>query len=160
MKRVPLLLVGAGTVAGFAGVFGLHTRPAGLVTSGTQAHAGNLGSSTPATNSGSTPATSPGAPSAGGPTRSAVGPTVQFGYGVLDVKVTVSGTRITDISVPALQVIDPTSQQICDQVIPMLRSEVLSAQSATIDGISGATYTSVSYAQSLQSALDKLHIKR
>ncbi len=85
---------------------------------------------------------------------------MQFGYGVLDVKVTVSGTRITDVSVPALQVIDPTSQQICDQVIPMLRSEVLSAQSATIDGISGATYTSVSYAQSLQSALDKLHIKR
>jgi uncharacterized protein with FMN-binding domain len=42
----------------------------------------------------------------------------------------------------------------------MLRSEVLSAQSATIDGISGATYTSASYAQSLQSALDKLHIKR
>lgn len=158
MKRVPLLLVGAGTVAGFAGVFGLHTRPAGLVTSGTQAGAGNS-ASTPATNSGSTPATTPTAPSAVGPTRSAVGSAVQFGYGVLDVKVTVSGTRITDVSVPALQVIDPTSQQICDQVFPMLRSEVLSAQTATIDGVSGATYTSASYAQSLQSALDKLHIK-
>jgi len=150
MKRVPLLLVGAGTVAGFAGVFGLHARPAGLVTPGTQAGAGN---------SGSTPATTPDAPLPVGPTRSAVGAEVQFGYGVLDVKVTVSGTRITDVSVPALQVIDPTSQQICEQVIPMLRSEVLSAQSATIDGISGATYTSASYAQSLQSALDKLHIK-
>ena len=94
-----------------------------------------------------------------GPTRSAVGSAVQFGYGVLDVKVTVSGTRITDVSVPALQVIDPTSQQICDQVFPMLRSEVLSAQSGTIDGVSGATYTSASYAESLQSALDKLYIK-
>jgi uncharacterized protein with FMN-binding domain len=41
----------------------------------------------------------------------------------------------------------------------MLRAEVLSAQGATINGISGATYTSESYAQSLQSALDKLHIK-
>jgi uncharacterized protein with FMN-binding domain len=88
-----------------------------------------------------------------------VGAEVQFGYGVLDVKVTVSGTHITDVSVPALQVIDPTSQQICDQVFPMLRAEVLSAQGATINGISGATYTSESYAQSLQSALDKLHIK-
>lgn len=158
MKRVPLLLVGAGTVAGFAGVFGLHTRPAGLATSGTQARAGNSASN-PATNSSRTPVTMPGAPSAEGPTRSAVGAAVQFGYGVLDVQVTVSGTRITDVSVPALQVIDPTSQQICDQVLPMLRSEVLSAQSATIDGVSGATYTSASYAQSLQSALDKLHIK-
>ena len=152
MKRVPpLLLVGAGTVAGFAGIFGLHTRLAGQVTSGAQASTGN---------SGSTPASAPATPSAAGPTRSAVGAEAQFGYGVLDVKVTLSGTRITDVSVPALQVIDPTSQQICDQVFPMLRSEVLSAQSATIDGISGATYTSASYAQSLQSALDKLHIKR
>jgi len=150
MKRVPLLLVGAGTVAGFAGVYGFHTGPTGMVISGTPASVRN---------SGGTPATTPDAPSPAGPTRSAVGAEVQFGYGVLDVKVTVSGTHITDVSVPALQVIDPTSQQICDQVIPMLRSEVLSAQSGTIDGISGATYTSASYAQSLQSALDKLHIK-
>ena len=150
MKRVPLLLVGAGTVAGFAGVFGLHTRPAAPVTPSPQA----------AGNAGSLPAATQAAPPAPGPTRTAVGQQVQFGYGVLDVKVTVSGTRITDVSVPALQVIDPTSQQICQQVFPMLRSEVLSAQSATIDGVSGATYTSASYAQSLQSALDKLHIKR
>jgi len=150
IKHVPLLLVGAGTVAGFAGVFGLHSGPAGLVTPGTQAGARNSGSAQAAT---------PDAPVPAGPTRSAVGAEVQFGYGVLDVKVTVSGTHITDVSVPALQVIDPTSQQICDQVFPMLRAEVLSAQGATIDGISGATYTSESYAQSLQSALDRLHIK-
>lgn len=158
MKHVPLLLAGAGTVAGFAGVFGFHTRPAGLVMPGTQAAAGNFASA-PAVNSGGAQAMMPGASSAGGATRSAIGSAVQFGYGVLDVKVTVSGSRITDVSVPALQVIDPTSQQICDQVFPMLRSEVLSAQSATIDGVSGATYTSASYAQSLQSALDKLHVK-
>jgi uncharacterized protein with FMN-binding domain len=153
MKRVPLLLAGAGTVAGFAGVYGVSSRPAALITAETPAAT----ASSPAGNSGSTPATAPNA--AVGPTRSAVGTAVQFGYGVLDVKITVSGTRITDVSVPSLQVIDPTSQQICDQVFPMLRAEVLSAQSATIDGVSGATYTSASYAQSLQSALDKLHIK-
>jgi hypothetical protein len=156
MKRAPLLLVLAGTVAGFVSVLGLHTRPAGLAAPGTQVGAGNSGR-TPA----AAPDTTPAGPltAGGGTVRSALGPQVQFGYGVLDVKVTVTGTRITDVSVPALQVIDPTSQQICEQVIPMLRSEVLSAQSATIDGISGATYTSASYAQSLQSALDQLHIK-
>ena len=123
--------------------------------SGTQPGAGNPGG-TPAATPG---ATSAGPGVAGGAVRSALGAQVQFGYGVLDVKVTVAGTRITDVSVPSLQVIDPTSQQICEQVFPMLRSEVLSAQSGTIDGVSGATYTSASYAQSLQSALDKLHIK-
>ena len=156
MKRAPLLLVLTGTVAGFVAVLGLHTRPAGLATPGPQVGAGNSGR-TPA----ATPTATPAAPLAagGGTVRSAVGTQVQFGYGVLDVKVTVTGTRITDVSVPALQVIDPTSQQICDQVFPMLRSEVLSAQSASIQGVSGASYTSASYAQSLQSALDKLHIK-
>jgi uncharacterized protein with FMN-binding domain len=156
MKRAPLLLVLAGTVAGFVGVLGFHTRPAGLAAPGTQVGAGTSGR-TPAATPDATPA---GLPTAGdGTVRSALGTQVQFGYGVLDVKVTVTGTRITDVSVPALQVIDPTSQQICDQVFPMLRSEVLSAQSATIDGVSGATYTSASYARSLQSALDKLHLK-
>jgi uncharacterized protein with FMN-binding domain len=155
MKRAPLLLVLTGTVAGFVAVLGLHTRPGALPAPATQPGAGNSGRTPPVT-----PTATPARPlAAGGTVRSALGAQVQFGYGVLDVKVTVTGTRITDVSVPALQVIDPTSQQICDQVFPMLRSEVLSAQSATIDGISGATYTSASYAQSLQSALDKLHLK-
>lgn len=78
---------------------------------------------------------------------------------MLDVQVTVRGTRITDVSVPTLQVAEPTSQQICEQAIPMLRSEVLSAQSASIDAVSGATFTSEAYAQSLQAALDQLHLK-
>jgi FMN-binding domain len=159
MKRAPLLLVLAGTVAGFVGVLGLHTRPAGLATPGPRAGAGKAGR-TPAATPDAAPTGPAGPPAAGGGTvRSALGTQVQFGYGVLEVKVTVLGNRITDVSVPALQVIDPTSQQISEQVFPMLRSEVLAAQSGTIDGISGATYTSTSYAQSLQSALDKLHIK-
>ena len=88
-----------------------------------------------------------------------MGQSVQFGYGVLDVRVTVIGNHITDISVPNLRTAEPTSQQISEQAIPMLRSEVLSAQSASVNGISGATYTSQAYVQSLQAALDKLHVK-
>ena len=41
----------------------------------------------------------------------------------------------------------------------MLRAEVLSAQSARVDAISGATYTSVAYLSSLQAAIDKLHAR-
>jgi uncharacterized protein with FMN-binding domain len=165
MKRAPLLVL-AGTVAGFIGVLGFHSRqvsatPAGA--SGAQAggspSAGSPAAAKPASASAS-PASASAGPAAGnGAVRSAVGPEVQFGYGVLDVRVTVSGTRITDLSVPVLQTAEPTSQQISEQAIPMLRTEVLSAQSLNVNAISGATYTSDAYAQSLQAALDKLHVK-
>jgi len=88
-----------------------------------------------------------------------VGATEQFGYGQLAVKVTASGNRITNVTVPAIQTAEPYSQQLASQVIPMLRSEVLSGQNARISGVSGATYTSQAYAASLQAALDQLHIK-
>jgi len=150
MRRAPLL-VAAGTVAGFVGVLSFHTRPAPLTLPG-----GGTGG-----NPGGTPAATPSAPGIAGPgaVRSAVGASEQFGYGVLDVKVTVSGTRITDVSVPTLEVAEYTSQQICEQAIPLLRTEVLTAQSARIDGVSGATFTSEAYAASLQAALDALHMK-
>jgi uncharacterized protein with FMN-binding domain len=155
MKRAPLLVL-TGTVAGFIGVLSFHTRPAGLVTSGAQPGGGTSGATQAATPK-ATPAGRP--PAARGAVRTALGAEEPFNYGVLDVQVTVRGTRITDVSVPTLQVAEPTSQQICEQAIPMLRSEALSAQGGQIDGVSGATFTSEAYAQSLQAALDQLHLK-
>jgi len=58
-----------------------------------------------------------------------------------------------------LQTAESYSQQLAQQAVPMLQSEVLSAQSAQISAISGATYTSQGYAASVQSALDQLGIK-
>jgi uncharacterized protein with FMN-binding domain len=91
-------------------------------------------------------------------TRSAVGASEQYGYGALSVRVTVRGNRIEDVTVNRLQTAEQYSQQLAAQVIPVLHSEVLSAQSARINGISGASYTSQAYALSVQSALDKLHV--
>ena len=132
-------------IEGPYGVFTRHTRPATLTL--------------PSAGTSASPSRAPATQGIVGPgaVRSATGAAEQFGYGVLDVKVTVSGTRITDVSVPTLEVAEYTSQQICDQAIPLLRSEVLTAQSARIDGVSGATYTSEAYAASLQAALDALH---
>jgi FMN-binding domain len=154
MKQAPLLLF-AGTAAGFIGVLGLHLRQApGPGPSGG-------GSSGPSSGAAAASPAAPGRTSVGpagpGTIRSALGPEEQFGYGVLDVKVTQSGTRITDVSVPVLQTAEPTSQQISEQAIALLRSEVLSAQGARIDAISGASYTSAAYIQSVQAAIDKLH---
>jgi len=159
MKRAPLLVL-AGTVAGFAGVLTFHTRP---VSATTPAATGSGAPASPATTPARSPAAAPahapsGTAGAGAGARTALGDSVQFGYGVLDVRVTVTGGRITDVSVPGLQTAEPTSQQISEQAIPVLRSEVLSAQSASVNGISGATFTSRAYVQSLQAALNKLNV--
>ena len=84
---------------------------------------------------------------------------VGYGYGELSVTVTVRGSQITAVTVPLLRTAEPYSQQLAQQVIPMLKSEVLAAHSARIHGVSGATYTSEAYARSIQSALDKLHVR-
>jgi len=102
---------------------------------------------------------SPGRATAGGGTHSVTGAVEQFGYGELAVRVTVTGSRITNVTVPALQTAEPFSQQLSEQAIPLLRSQVLAADSASINGVSGATFTSQAYATSLQAALDKLHLK-
>lgn len=89
-------------------------------------------------------------------TRSAVGEAVSFQYGELQVKVSEHAGRITNVSIARFDISDPHSESIDAYAVPRLRQEVISAQSAHIDGISGASYTSQAYEQSVQSALDKL----
>ena len=82
------------------------------------------------------------------------GPVVDTQFGPVQVRIAVAAGRITDVV--ALQL--PTgrhSGQISSYAGPVLRQEALRAQSAQIDTVSGATYTSDAYAQSLQAALDK-----
>jgi uncharacterized protein with FMN-binding domain len=73
------------------------------------------------------------------------------------VRVTVRGSRIINVSVPTLETSEQYSEQLAENTIPTLRQEVLAAQSAHINAVSGATYTSEAYEQSVQAALDKLH---
>jgi hypothetical protein len=155
MKRAPWYVV-AGTVAGFAGVFGLHGRaaPPSLVA-GPKPSAGG-GSAAPSTPGPDRPS---GQASPAGAARQVSGVLEQYGYGELSVLVTVHGAEITNVSVPVLRTAEPYSQQLAVQVLPMLKSEVLAAHSARINAVSGATYTSQAYADSIQSALDKLHLK-
>ncbi len=85
------------------------------------------------------------------------GSTVQTEYGPVQVQITVSAGKIT--AADAVQY--PTAQrrdvQINRQAVPMLNAEVLATQSANIDAVSGASYTSDGYVQSLQAALDVAH---
>ena len=76
-------------------------------------------------------------------------------YGPVQVQVTESGGSIASVDVVEYPNENPRDRQINQQAVPMLVSETTSAQSAQIDMISGATYTSRGYQQSLQSALDQ-----
>lgn len=68
---------------------------------------------------------------------------------------TFAGTQITNVVPVRLPDSNGVDQEIDQQVVPILIQETLSAQSANIQAVSGATYTSDGYIRSLQSALDK-----
>ncbi|MDQ1394995.1 MAG: hypothetical protein QOG64_254 [Acidimicrobiaceae bacterium] len=100
--------------------------------------------------SGSAPSTT----SPAGANKTVDGPVVRSRFGPVQVEVTISGGKITEVTALALPSDRRRSAEISQQAGPILRREALSAQSANIDTVSGATYTSDAYAKSLQAALD------
>ncbi len=154
MKRAPIVL--SGTALGLVGVLSYHTASGKSALAGVTKTAPAATTTSTTTTSG--PSTASGSSGASSSVRSATGEDVSYQYGDLQVKVTVSGSRITNVSLVKLNVTDPHSDGIDQQAIPQLEQEAVSAQSAKIDGVSGASYTSQAYEQSLQSALDKLGI--
>ena len=91
-------------------------------------------------------------------TRTLTGTVASTQYGPMQVQVTLAGTKITKVTVLQRTDTGAESDQIDANAIPQLTSETLAAQSAHIDAVSGASYTSSGYIQSLQSALDKAGI--
>ena len=85
------------------------------------------------------------------------GPTVESGYGPVEVEITTSGSRITDVQALQLPSDRARSRSISAMAGPKLRQEALAAQSANIDAVSGASYTSAAYKSSLQGAIDAAH---
>lgn len=82
------------------------------------------------------------------------GAVISTRYGNGQVQVVISGGQIADVVVLQRQQNDRKSEQISARAVPILREEVLAAQSANVANVSGASYTTASYLQSLQSALD------
>ena len=161
MRRTPIVITA--TAAGLIGVLEFHTRPAS-VSLGTIPAAGSTAAASPAASPATTApsrrSTRSAAPSQPGGTRTATGPQVNYNWGVLSVAVTVSGTRITKVGIATLDDGgNPRSQFIDQQSIPILEQEALQAQSANIQGVSGASYTSAGFTQSLQAALQQLGIR-
>jgi uncharacterized protein with FMN-binding domain len=181
MKPAPIII--AGTVMGLAGVLSFNSSAVKLSLAGLPAATSPPGSTAAPTttttarrSSGGTPPPTTARRSGGGTpppttaapptttttaapttTRSATGAATNYNYGILSVKVTVSGSKITNISIASIDDGgNPRSAYIDQASIPLLEQQALSAQSASIQGVSGASYTSAGFEQSLQSALTKL----
>ncbi|MFJ3034948.1 FMN-binding protein [Curtobacterium pusillum] len=115
------------------------------------------GSTSDGTSSGTTGTGTTGTGTTGGSSVSGTfaGDTAETRYGPVQVQITVANGKITDVTALQLTNSDGRSVQISQQAAPILRQEALQAQSAQIQSVSGATFTSEGYTTSLQSAIDK-----
>ena len=87
-------------------------------------------------------------------TYTADGSVISTPFGPIQVRLHAAGTRIVDVTILQVPNDRGRSTEINDYATPRLNREVLQAQSADVEVVSGATYTSYAYAQSLQAALD------
>lgn len=92
-----------------------------------------------------------------GATMTAVGLPIAVTHGLVQVSVTMDNGKITNVNALQLPHDNNHSWQNSNRAAAILRSEVLTAQSADVDAVSGATYTSDAYLKSLQAALDAAH---
>jgi uncharacterized protein with FMN-binding domain len=171
MKRVALSITA--TVLGLVALLSFKSTGHPLSTTGALPSAGLPASnSSPAakgstttgappnpSTSGSTPAGAASSPASATASRTIAGSAIQTQYGVVQVQVVVTGTKIDNVSFLQLTAYDGRSQQINSDAAPILLQETLSAQNANINAVSGASYTSQGYVQSLQSALDQAGIR-
>ena len=134
MRRAPIVI--AATIAGTAAVLSFKPNPAARL-----------------------PVTQAPLPATASATASGqqvfLGADVPNRYGDVQVQVVMRAGKIVDIRAVRLPDADGKSREINSVAVPQLKQQALIAQSATVDGVSGATYTSDGYRQSLQAALDQ-----
>ena len=158
-----------GTISGLVLLFSYHTSTGtqAATVAATSTEDGQSATTTP--NAGESEASS----SSGGATESSsesststsstagsvsgtfTGAAVETRYGAVQVEITVENGVITSSEAIQFPNRDRHDQQINAYAVPVLNSEAVDAQSADIDSVSGATFTSVGYARSLQSAIDE-----
>lgn len=125
----------------------------------TTPNASEASSSSTATPSASSSSTSTSSGSSSSASGTYTGDAVQTRWGTVQVQITVKDGKITAAEAVQYPNENPKDQQINAYAVPQLNAEVVSAQSASIDAVSGATVTSDGYITSLQSAIDQANLK-
>jgi uncharacterized protein with FMN-binding domain len=172
MRKIVIAVMS--TISGLVLLFSYHTstNSEAATTTGTdtgtgsepQATAGttpNAGEATTTPTASATPSASSGSDTSSGSGSSGTytGDAVQTRWGTVQVQITVKDGKITAADAVEYPSENPKDQQINAYAIPQLNAEVVDAQSASIDAVSGATVTSDGYIESLQSAIDQAHLK-
>jgi uncharacterized protein with FMN-binding domain len=162
MRRLTMMI--GGTVLGAGGVVAMPqaSTPQQVAVAGNAAAASKARTTTStaaATTTAATAARNTKTAAAKPTTRTVTGALVTDQYGQLQVKLTVRNGRISNVGFTTFVANDGHSLQIDQSAAPVLIRETIAAQSAQIQSVSGATYTSNSYQQSLQAAIDKAGLK-
>jgi uncharacterized protein with FMN-binding domain len=171
MRRIAIAVMS--TISGLVLLFSYHTSTGQSGTAGTLGAAGSgsgSGITDPDASGSSGPAgdDSAGNDSAGKATSSSgsgssgstavAGDSVQTRWGPVQVRITVKNGKIVTSEAIAYPNSNHHDVKINSYAVPILNQQAVEAQSADIDGVSGATVTSGGYEQSLQSAIDKAHL--
>lgn len=154
MRRITLWFLA--TLSTVVLLFGYRTSTSSAMPTVTAAKA-PAAAAAPSTGTPSTSAPTTGSSSGGSTT--VTGSTASTRWGPVQVQLTVAAGKVTAVNVVQYPNGNGRDQEINAYAIPTLVQETLSAQSANIDMVSGATVTSNGYLQSLQSALDQAGIK-
>jgi uncharacterized protein with FMN-binding domain len=155
VKRI--VLWGLSTLSALVALLGYHTSTSSVMatTAPENAISGSLrAQAASGGGSASTPGSSTSGQSSSG-ASSVTGDAVATPYGPVQVQVDVTGSTITDVTVLQYPDRDGHSVQINQFALPQLINQTLDTQGSDVSMVSGATYTSQGYLQSLQSALDQ-----
>jgi uncharacterized protein with FMN-binding domain len=142
MKRA--LLIAGGTVGGLGAVL--------MITPPNLSKTTLIAIDTPAPAPSATPTVAPSKP-VGGVTGSFTGSVANTRYGPVQVKITVENGKIVDAQ--AVQAPSGSNDRYTQKAMPVLRQQTIAIQSANVQGVSGASFTSYGWYQSLASAISK-----
>ncbi len=166
MRRITTWLLS--TISALVLLFSYHTSTSSAASTSVVAQGGtgttssdgstDSGSSSSGSGSSSDSGSSSGSGSGSSSGKTYTGDAVSTRYGDVQVKITVANGKVTAAEVTTVPWNNPRDQQINSYAVPVLNSEAVDAQSDQIDMVSGATYTSEGYIQSLQSALDQANL--
>ncbi|WP_405725190.1 FMN-binding protein [Streptomyces sp. NBC_01537] len=150
MRRI--IVSCAATISGVVLLLSLKPHSTATTSSASISTGSSQSSSSTAGGTSASPSPSAGSSTS---TRTFTGTAAQTRFGPVQVKITVKNKKITNIEVVEYPSDNPKDQEINNYALPVLNQEAISAQSAQIDSVSGATYTSDGYVSSLQSAIDQ-----
>jgi uncharacterized protein with FMN-binding domain len=155
MRRVVFALFG--TIAGLVGLLSFKTHAVSVAAPSVATGTTNpgTGASGPASSAAANPSSSTGSASSSAATKTVTGASVDTQWGPVQVKITVSGGKITNATAVVYPQNNSRDQEINAVAIPTLQQESVGRNNANIDMVSGATYTSQGFIGSLQDALNQ-----